>query len=232
MFQRFIDKFAAQMQGRKCIMSGSQLKKGSDERRSEGRVATIYRPVLVETADFAGFCLVRNLSPTGMKGQIYTSLAVGTSIQVEFAESLIATGKVVWCREDEIGINFDLQIDVNTVLTSLSHPTHQGNPARAPRLPLQVTGTAVVDNRHIPFELHDISQKGLKIHSTALRIDDEVTVCLPGFEDRKAIVRWTQADMAGLNFYRPIPYDSLGEWVIRQQLGEKLFEQPVIGNRG
>lgn len=201
----------------------------STERRSEGRVATIYRPVLIETADFAGFCLVRNLSPRGMMGQVYTTLAAQTAIDVVFCEKLTVPGHVVWSREDKIGIGFDIQIDVPAVLSSLSDRSHRGNASRAPRLPLQVTGEIVIDDRHIPIEMQDISQKGLKVRSSALKIDEEVTVCLPGLEPRKATVRWAQAGMAGLSFFRPIPYEQLGEWVIRQQLGESLFAQPAVG---
>ncbi len=209
-------------------MPRSLNEKEFTERRSAGRVSTIYRPVLIETAEFAGFCLVRNLSSIGMMGQIYTSLAVGTAIQVGFGDIVIVPGHVAWCNDDKIGISFDIQIDVESVLTSLAHRSHRGNTGRAPRLPLQVSGEVIIDDRPIPVELQDISQKGLKVRSAALQTDDEVTVCLPGLEHRKATVRWTQAGMSGLNFIRPIPYDQLGEWVIRQQLGETLRTQPIV----
>ena len=35
------------------------------ERRSEERTATVFRPILIETDQFAGFCVLRNLSPSG-----------------------------------------------------------------------------------------------------------------------------------------------------------------------
>jgi hypothetical protein len=210
-------------------MSGSQIEETNVDRRSEERVATIYRPVLIETAEFAGFCLVRNLSSTGMMGQVYTSLAVGTPIEVDIDGEIPVPGQVAWSRDDKIGISFDIQVEVGDVLKRLSHRSHRGNASRAPRLPLQIAATFLVADRPLPVELQDISQKGLKVRTTALTIDDEVTVCLPGLDQRKAVVRWTQAGVAGLNFYRPIPYDQLGEWVIRQQLGETLFVKPTVG---
>jgi hypothetical protein len=35
-------------------------------------------------------------------------------------------------------------------------------------------------------------------------------------QSRMAIVRWKSGDRAGLNFVRPLPFDELAEWSIRQ----------------
>jgi hypothetical protein len=56
----------------------------AQERRSEARGATVFRPVLIETEDFAGFCLVRNLSSRGLRGKVYTTFAPRQPITVQF----------------------------------------------------------------------------------------------------------------------------------------------------
>ncbi len=37
----------------------------SPDRRRDNRTTAVYRPVLLETEGFTGFCLLRNLSPSG-----------------------------------------------------------------------------------------------------------------------------------------------------------------------
>lgn len=206
-------------------MSSLQSWEVLGDRRSEGRVATVYRPVLVKTAEFAGFCLVRNISPSGMMGQVYTTLALGTAIHVELGETLTVWGRVAWSRGDMIGIRFNTQIELETTLAGLTRRSDRGQSSRAPRLAVQVTGEVIIEDRPIPIAVQDISQKGLKVRSNALKTGDEGTVYLPGMDARNATVRWTHSGMAGLNFFRPIPYDQLGEWVVRQQLGETLSDR-------
>ncbi len=65
------------------------------DRRSETRVTTIYRPALIEVEGFAGFCLVRNLSTTGMMARVYTSLAHSNPVQIQFGDALTVPGQVV-----------------------------------------------------------------------------------------------------------------------------------------
>jgi hypothetical protein len=206
-------------------MSRVQSGEVSGDRRSEDRVATVYRPVLIRTAKFAGFCLVRNISPSGMMGQAYTTLAVGTAIQVELGETLTVLGRVAWSRGDMIGISFNMRIEVETVLAGITKRSYRGKPGRAPRLQVRVIGKIIIEDRPIPVAVQDISQKGLKVRSNALKSGDEGAVYLPGMDARKATVRWTHSGMAGLNFFQPIPYDQLGEWVVRQQLGESLADR-------
>lgn len=86
------------------------------DRRDGSRTSTVFRPVLIETEDFAGFCLVRNLSPNGMMGQVYTRLADGTGVMVQFHPELTVAGSIVWSREGQVGVEFDTMIDVQAIL--------------------------------------------------------------------------------------------------------------------
>ena len=189
------------------------------ERRSDERTTTVYRPVVILVEGFAGFCLVRNLSPEGMMGMVYTSFAEGSPISIQFHSAFTVPGTVVWSSDAKVGIRFDDRIDVPAVLHLLSNPLYRGKVNRAPRLEIQTKGEIDLDGRTISVELQDISQRGLKVRSTFLRPEDEVTVHLQGMEPRGAIVRWALLETAGLNFIRPISYSELSEWVICQQRG-------------
>lgn len=204
-----------------------------EERRSDRRTTTVYRPVLIETDEIAGFCLLRNISAEGMMGRFHTKFAPDTAVSVQFNPCLSASGKVSWSGDGMIGIRFASPIDVPQILLGLSTSPLKGKVNRAPRLQMQATIQIVLDGRTVPVEVQDISQKGLKVRTACLRSGDEITVLLDGLAPKKAVVRWTQPQQVGLNFVQPLAFDQLGEWVIWQH--EKASRSParseVAGSR-
>jgi hypothetical protein len=188
------------------------------DRRCVGRVTTLFRPALIETEDFVGFCLVKNLSPTGMMAKIYTQLREGERIGVQFCHDITAYGSVIWSNTQDIGVTFDQDIDVPNILASINNPSQDGQLPRAPRLPLKVDGHVMIDNRPFAVKLRDISQKGVKITGFPLKPDEEIVLCLDGLAPKKCVVRWAQLGANGLRFVQPLRFDQLGDWVVSQQL--------------
>ena len=186
------------------------------ERRSEGRIATVFRPILIETEQFAGFCLLRNLSPNGMRGQVYTSFGEGLPITVQFGPDQIVQGTVIWCKDEYVGVRFDEPVDVERVLSDLGRKLVEGKLNRAPRLQIECDAELVFGDRTLAIEVQDVSQRGIKAVASFIVPGDEVWVRLNGLE-RKAVVRWTQGRTAGLNFVVPLSFEELAHWVIRQQ---------------
>lgn len=199
------------------------------DRRSEHRITTLYRPILIESDEFAGFCLLRNLSPEGMMGQFYTDFAVGTALRVQFHEEFSLTATVVWCRSGKIGLSFAEQIEVADVLMLLAKPMHKGWINRAPRLEIYASAYVRIDGRDVPVEVRDISQKGVKLRSRYLRPSDEVMLMLDGLEPRKAVVKWIQGEDVGLNFIRPLEFECLGNWAIWHQANHRGRSTSVAG---
>lgn len=89
----------------------------STERRSSARVATVFRPVIIDTEHLSSFCLVRNLSPFGLMGKVYTTLLHGAAISVRFHPALSVEGSVAWSKDGDVGVMFDQPIDVDGVLS-------------------------------------------------------------------------------------------------------------------
>lgn len=195
---------------------GSTADEPGGERRSEGRIATVFRPILIETEQFAGFCLLRNLSPNGMRGQVYTSFGEGLPIAVQFSPDQMVEGTVIWCKDEHVGVQFDEPVNVERVLSDLARKLVEGKINRAPRLQIQCEAELVFGDRTLAIEVQDISQRGIKAIASFIKPGDEVWVRLEGFE-RKAVVRWTQSRIAGLNFVVPLSFEELAHWVIRQQ---------------
>ncbi len=183
-------------------------------RRSEERAATMFRPILIEIDGFSGFCLVRNLSSNGMKGRVYANFAKGQRVKVRFSSNIAPDGEVIWASDGQIGVQFDEAIDVPAVLSDLARSILDGQFNRAPRLPIQCDGELIIAGRTLDIDVQDISQRGIKVRASYVRIGDEVTVRLAGLEPRKAVVRWTRLGSAGLAFLRPLAFEELAAWVV------------------
>lgn len=188
----------------------------TDERRGDERITSIYRPVLIEVGGVMRFCLLRNISTAGFMGMAYAEIPEGAAIRIEFSEQNWAQGIVKWCENHRIGVEFSHEIDVLSVLQELGKRVVGGKINRAPRLAIEHPLELEIAKRRMASKMFDISQKGVKIPAGTLSVGDEALVHIDGMQSRMAIVRWKSGDRAGLNFVRPLPFDELAEWSIRQ----------------
>jgi hypothetical protein len=181
--------------------------------------------------EWAGFCLVRNLSPDGFMGQVYTQFPEASVIFIQFGADRIHKGAVVWCKGGQVGVQFNQAIDVEELLSHLGSKIVEGRVNRAPRLAMTCEAELKRGDHLSSLALQDISQRGLKAStSSSVRVGDEVQVCLPDLEPRKAIVRWSKDGAIGLNFVRSLAFEELAHWVLQQQLGrDALRKQPSAG---
>lgn len=187
------------------------------DRRKDNRTTAVYRPVLLEAEGFTGFCLLRNLSPSGMMGEAYAQFAEGEEVSIQFMPGHIVNGTVIWSEGGKIGVQFDQEIDLAGSLKNMGSTYVESKLNRAPRLQLECEGEATVGDARWKIRVQDISQRGLKAVLPGVKPGDEVLLCLPGMEPRKALVRWSQGDTAGLNFLRPIAFEELARWAIYLQ---------------
>lgn len=189
----------------------------ADDRRQGDRVTTIYRPVVIRVGDFAGFCLVRNISSGGLLGMVYADFSANQPIRVEFSEGQAVDGTIAWAQDGRIGVAFDRRVDVLRILQELGRKMIDDRINRAPRLAIERPVEIEIGKDTTRTAMHNISQRGLKVTNVGLAPSDEVYVALDGLETRKAVVRWTDDGMAGLNFVRPLEFDRLAAWVIAYQ---------------
>jgi hypothetical protein len=206
------------------------------DRRTAERTATVFRPVLIETDDFAGFCLVRNLSLHGLMGDVYTSFADEQPVTIHFGHTAI-TGMLKWCKDARIGIEFDTPISLSEILGAMGARTVEGLINRAPRLQMRCPAEITIGERIRSAEVEDISQRGVRVRAPFMKVNEEVVLQLDGLERRKAIVRWAQAGTAGLNFLQPLNFQQLAQWVVQQQAnmrpsGGKRAPETVDFERG
>lgn len=190
------------------------------DRRRDNRTTAVYRPVLLEAEGFTGFCLLRNLSPSGMMGVAFAHFAQGEAVSIQFVPGHVVSGRIAWSKDSRIGVEFDEEIDLVGSLRTMGSTYVESQLNRAPRLQIHCVGEAQVGDSRWTMEVQDISQRGLKVLLPGVRPGDEVTVMLPGMEPRKAIVRWSKGSVAGLNFLRPVAFEELARWAIYCQTGD------------
>ena len=205
------------------------LKTEFDERRANARMATVYRPVLIEAQKFAGFCLLRNLSDTGIMGHVYVDFAQDLPVTIHFGQATKVAGTLVWCKDGRVGVRFDQTINVDDMLAKLAAKEVNGRLARPPRLQLKCKGRLIIGDRSLAIEVLDVSQRGIKVLASFIMPGDELYVEVRGLERRKAVVRWTRDSFAGLHFVRPLSFEQLAIWAVTEQ-ADKLPDLRAAAN--
>ena len=146
------------------------------------------------------------------------------AVTLHFDTDVVVAGTLQWCKEGRIGVRFDQGLEVDAVLAQLARTIVRGRINRAPRLQLLCDGELIIGDRSLAIEVQDVSQRGIKARASFIRPGDEVYVEIDGLERRKAVVRWTQSGIAGLNFIRPLSFEELARWVVEQQARRLLAE--------
>ena len=183
------------------------------DRRSQDRQKMILRVGLMEQSDRPYFCLVRNISATGIQVKLYSSALRAGDVVVRVADEDPIAGQIVWVRNGNAGIRFANSMDPATLL----RVQQKLGPARRRSMPrVKATSYAVlrVGGRMISAVLRDVSNMGARIStSRPLQVGTRATVRLPDLPELKAYVRWTDRDEAGLLFEAPLPMQVIAEWV-------------------
>lgn len=174
------------------------------ERRFEMRGPAVLAPVLLESAEFSGFCLISNLTADGMKAQAYGWFSREQPISIHFTSHHRIEGRLVWFGSGEVGVKFDERIDVPTVLSGLGGAGAYRGAERPVRLPVQCLAEVSVGNSFGIAEVGDISQRGVKILTQLNRVGQQVAVQLEELDERTATVRWIRSGSSGLAFAKPL----------------------------
>ena len=125
----------------------------------------------------------------------------GSAVTVELKCGQAVAGKAIWVDGSNVGIAFDLPIDVIELLSA----SMDGPKPRMPRI--ETSAFASLRDGASVYRLRccDISQGGVKLRSeTAFAADGEVIVTLTGLDPQAGIVRWCEGGFVGVTFNRLI----------------------------
>jgi len=201
------------------LYSLATLPPGMPERRHDERHMTLLRVGSLIVGERRELCLIRNISAGGMLIRVYSAIAPDTRVSIELKQGEPIHGTTLWARDEFVGVSFDAQIDI---LSLLSAPADAPRP-RMPRL--EVSCIAWVRDDAVVHRTRalNISQGGLRVETThGLPVGAQVTVTLPGLSPEQGVVRWNDGESCGITFNRVLALPHLVAWLGDQQERQRL----------
>lgn len=157
-------------------------------------------------------CLLRDVSPEGLKAEIYIAVARDAHIEIELRTGHCIGGKIAWIDGAMIGVAFDEPMPMSAMLAHCSFDDRLGK-LRPPRLAVDMHGLLRVDFQERVVRIGNLSQAGMQITAVApLDAGASCAIALPGLAPRAATVRWCRGDQAGLMLADPFDYAEFAAW--------------------
>jgi hypothetical protein len=196
-----------------------------EERRKEARYTLILRAGLIEQEGKTAFCLLKNISTTGVQLKVYGKPALNKDVTLHVADEQPVTGRIAWIRGDIAGMTLKEELDAATLLRV--QQKLKANKRRAvPRMSVEASALLRTGGRVFRATVRDISSLGARVTAGAkLRAGDRTIVELTDLPAIRAYVRWTDEPELGLAFETPIPMQLIAHW-IEGRAGP--MRQPVV----
>lgn len=185
------------------------------ERRSSERHIKILRVGTVVVDGRRELCLIRNISAGGVLAHVYSQLTPGQRVSIELKTSQPVSGRVVWTRGGNAGIQFDTPVDVAELLATPQGVDNGWRP-RTPRVEIDRMASLRAGARTVWVHARDISQSGVKVEveaAAAPAAGQEVVITLEGFRPLHGVARWSAEGYCGISFNQLIPFGDLIDWL-------------------
>ncbi|WP_395612073.1 PilZ domain-containing protein [Allosphingosinicella sp.] len=185
------------------------------DRRTAERHIKILRVGTIVVDGRRELCLIRNISAGGVMAHVYSQLTPGQPVSIELKTSQPVTGRVVWTRGGNAGVQFDASVDVAELLAAPQGGDNAWRP-RTPRVEIDRMATLRCGARTAWVHARDISQSGVKIEAAedeAPKAGEAVVITLEGFRPIAGVVRWSADGCCGINFNGLIPFGDLIDWL-------------------
>ncbi|MVZ98649.1 PilZ domain-containing protein [Sphingorhabdus sp. IMCC26285] len=187
------------------------------ERRSSERHVAVMLIAKFSCQNAQTVCRIRNISATGARIETNLDVQFGQSMTLELRSDLRMTGKIMWVKNGNAGIQFDTPIDVTRYLLR-SESKIDRIKARAPRYDCFANIMIVTDSGCYSCTMPDIGLSGAGISDiparAKLRPGHVVKIIADGISSHHASVAWVDGNKAGIKFRHPLKYTDLQEWLI------------------
>ena len=191
---------------------------GLPDRRSTARQKMVLRVGLLQAGGRTSFCLVKNISASGVQVKLYAHIVPGCEVSLTVGDESPLAGQLKWVRAPLAGIEFNDAL----APTSLLRVTQKLSPSRRRSSPRANTKASVIltsNGRSVSAELCDISTSGARVRTRRpLVADSSVLLGVSGMPPLRAYVRWSDEEEIGLSFAAPIPIEIIAGW-----LGERAL---------
>lgn len=165
-------------------------------------------------------CRIRNVSTGGMLIESGTTLSIGMSVTVELRSGEKLSGAVVWIGSGQAGVRFPEPVDLGAILHQLNPGTQlRSAPRRRPiRFEAQCAARVTSLGRTSNVKIDNLSQSGVRLQLPSnTRLENPLTLLIPGLSPLPAVVRWRIGDEAGLAFLDVIPFTDLSAWLAQRR---------------
>jgi hypothetical protein len=184
------------------------------DRRESDRFLSLLRVGAISVDGQRELCLIRNVSVGGMMIRAYSPIEVGTRLSVELKQGDPVSGTVRWVEGGLTGVAFDAPIDVVQLLSAPG----DGPRPRLPRIEIDCRGWVREDGDVVRVRVVNISQGGVRMEcDSALTVDADVVVTLPGLAPAAGVVKWNDGGTYGVAFNRALVLSTLVQWLKDQQ---------------
>lgn len=188
-------------------------RRGFIERRTGNRHISVFRVGRLVDDHGDQICVIRNISSGGVMIEANRIPPPGARIIIEMRSDRYLPATVRWARESEVGVQFDVPIDVAAMLRE-ERPSILRNQPRAPRFIRSGTAKIIGTTEEAIAEVANISINGLGIRTpTRFARDEPVIVNVEGLGASRGIVRWSSNGETGIKLQPPLSYRLLAEWL-------------------
>jgi len=184
------------------------------ERRKEARYTLVLRAGLLEQDGRSFFCLVNNISVSGLELEFYTRPMLDADAVLRVADEPPVKGRIVWINKDRAGISFHEALDAPTLLR-VQQKLRPNRRRAIPRMSVEASALVRAAGRSRRAVVCDISSLGARVRtdSPLLSAGDRTVVELTDLPSINAYVRWSDGQECGLIFETPIPMQIIAHWI-------------------
>ncbi len=187
------------------------------ERRSSERHVAVMLIAKFSSGPVQSICRIRNISSMGARVEMSIALQIGQRVSLELRSDLQMTGRIMWIKDGNAGVQFDAAIDVAKFL-SRSESKIDRIKARAPRYQCFTNVVIVTDGGCFSCNMADIALSGaglVDIPARAkLRSGHILKIIVDGISAHHATIAWVDDHRAGIKFRHPLRYTDLQEWLL------------------
>lgn len=184
-----------------------------EDRRKAARYRLILRAGVLEQEGKTCFCLVKNISTSGVQIKFYTRPVLAAAAMLRVADEQPVSGRIAWIKHDTAGISFDEDLDADALLR-VQQKLRPNRRRAFPRVTIEATALLRIHGRPHAASVSDISSIGARIRTQAtISAGDRALVELVDLPSIAAYVRWADSGEAGLAFETPIPMQIIAHWI-------------------
>lgn len=168
---------------------------------------------LVSESGADQLCRIRNISSGGLMLETSDKLQPGQIVNVHLRDLCTLRGRVAWTSPPRAGLALEARTDVPELLRSITGKAGGTYVPRSPRLSAECPVEVRCNGRRAPARLLDLSQRGARLRATGRKVDEQVTIKIPGLEPQRAVIRWVCQDEFGVAFLETLPFRRLEHWL-------------------